>query len=149
MSADDPHQRLAPAASSDPLAGLDSVEALRAALLGAQAAANSAAQSARLAAEAAQKAAASAQDAAERSASLLALATSLLGNSSVGDGLPTSGALPSRGASFGRDTRVLPRRIILVRHGESQVRGRGTRLCLGAPQTNNSLLSTHTRGCHL
>jgi hypothetical protein len=125
MSAEDPHhQRLAPASSSvgkDPLAGLDSVEALRAALLGAQEAANSAAQSAQLAAEAAQKAAASAQDAAERAASLLALSTSFLGNS-----LPTaSGPLPSRGASW--DTRVLPRRIILVRHGESQVRTRGFR----------------------
>ena len=148
MSADDTNHRLAPASASggpDPLAGLDAMEGLRAALLGAQEAANSAKQ----AAEAAQKAAASAQDAAERAARVLALATSLLGDASGGNSLPTSGALPSRGASFGRDTRVLPRRIILVRHGESQVRGRGTRLCLGAPQTNNSLLSTHTRGCHL
>ena len=123
MSADDTNHRLAPASASggpDPLAGLDTMEGLRAALLGAQEAANSAKQ----AAEAAQKAAASAQDAAERAARVLALATSLLGDTSVGNSLTTSGALPSRGASFGRDTRVLPRRIILVRHGESQVRTR-------------------------
>lgn len=97
-------RRFAPASASRREAGEGEMlgnEALRDAL----AAATQAAAEARAAADAARTAAAQADSAAERASKLLAAALSL------------------QSPPLLQSTRVLPRRIIIVRHGESQARG--------------------------
>ena len=94
---------LAPASASRREAGEEEIlgnEALRDAL----ASATQAAAEARAAADAARTAAAQADSAAERASKLLAAALSL------------------QSPPLLQSTRVLPRRIIIVRHGESQAR---------------------------
>lgn len=127
MSDADREHRLAPAASMGEAHGSSaalSVQSLKEALSVALEAASAAKQ----AAETAQRAAAAAEEAAERTARLLSLAlASNVGVSTVAD----PAGLPSRSTpSYGRDTRVLPRRIILVRHGESQVRALSVHLAI-------------------
>jgi len=125
MSGADREHRLAPAASMGEANGSSaalSVQSFKEALSVALEAASTAKQ----AAETAQRAAAAAEEAAERTARLLSLALNA-GVSTVAD----PAGLPSRSTpSYGRDTRVLPRRIILVRHGESQVRALSVHLAI-------------------